>query len=237
MSTPDRDNYSPTETPANPYHVRELTVAEFAALLRSNFADVSILLQRPMFGSAMFPTDMDMAMPICFEQRGSGHFEASAGLARPQYALAFASDSPVESLPTSIYIDTGRLDTLSEHMARLSSDNGAAAAQRDRLAIELAAAHAELGVVRDDAQRLCAARESAEKAGLALQNELHLLRTASEDRLNDLQDRLAASEARLADTETRLAATGTLLEATLMSHSWRVTAPIRALAGTLRRRR
>jgi hypothetical protein len=101
-----------------------------------------------------------------------------------------------------------------------------------------------LGVAREDAQRLCAAKESAETAGLALQDELRLLRAASEARLKDLEAQLATTEARLGDTEARLGDTGARLgdaekrlQATLMSHSWRVTAPIRALAGALPRRR
>jgi len=42
VSTPDRDNYSPTESPANPYHVQELTRSEFEQLLQARFSNVGI---------------------------------------------------------------------------------------------------------------------------------------------------------------------------------------------------
>lgn len=112
VSTPERDIYSPTETPANPYHVRELTREEFVALLGTEFANVSILLQRPIFGSVMLPAGNSGVAQLCFERRGSSHFEASLGLARPQYILAFASDAEMASMPTSVFIETGRLGML-----------------------------------------------------------------------------------------------------------------------------
>ncbi len=131
VSTPDRDNYSPSETPANPYHVQELTEAEFEALLRSRFAEVAILSQRPMFGSVLLPAGAG-AGPVCFERRGTGHFEGSAGLSRPQYLVAFASDSPVAALPPSVYIDTGRLGMVNppEAEARLHAVQSALEGER-----------------------------------------------------------------------------------------------------------
>jgi hypothetical protein len=112
VSTPDRDNYSPAESPANPFHVKELTGPEFDVLLRSCFAEVSVLFQRPMFGSVLFPDAGNKAPASCFERRGDGHFEGSLKLPRPQYIVAFASDSPIPPLSPSVYIDTGRLGML-----------------------------------------------------------------------------------------------------------------------------
>ena len=112
VSTPDRDNYSPAESAANPFHVRELTRAEFESLLRSQFAEVSPLLQRPIFGSVLLPNGGGKAAPLCFERRGDGHFEGSINLPRPQYIVAFASDYPLPPLPPSVYIDSGRLGML-----------------------------------------------------------------------------------------------------------------------------
>ena len=112
VSTPDRDNYSPAEAPANPFHIKEMSGAEFEALLRSHFGAVSTFLQRPMFGSVLMPTHASATSSVCFERRGEYHFEGSVGLARPQYVVAFASDSGVPELPSSVYIDTGRLGML-----------------------------------------------------------------------------------------------------------------------------
>ena len=113
VSTPDRDNYSPAETPANPYHVQELTGSEFRSLLLSRFAELELAVQRPIFGSVLWPEHAGAAVPVCFERRGVDHFERSDGLSRPQYWVAFASDSPIAPLPSSVYIDTGRLGMLS----------------------------------------------------------------------------------------------------------------------------
>ena len=124
VSTPDRDNYSPAEAPANPYHVRELTCDEFLALLRGQFADVDLLLQRPVLGSVLLPCKGGESTPLCFERRGANHFEASSGLARAQYLIAFASGKPIgHSLPASVYIETARLGALDpdEMQARLDA--------------------------------------------------------------------------------------------------------------------
>ena len=145
VSTPDRDNYSPAETPANPYHVQEMTEAEFGTLLQAHFAHVCVLLQRPIYGSVLMPTSVGAAIPVCFERRGDLHFEGSAGLSRPQYMVAFASDQTVPALPPSVYIETSRLGLLSppEAEARLVSARNALAAsqaEQSRIAAELALA-------------------------------------------------------------------------------------------------
>ena len=143
VSTPDRDNYSPAETPANPYHVQEMTEAEFRTLLQTQFANVSLLLQRPMYGSVLLPTTGSEAMPVCFERRGDLHFEGSTSLSRPQYMLAFASDQPIAALPPSVYIDTSRLGLLNppDAEARLVAVQHAltaSQAEERRVATELA---------------------------------------------------------------------------------------------------
>ena len=158
ISTPDRDNYSPAEMPPNPFHVREMTGGEFTALLAAHFPEVSVLLQRPLYGSVLLPTTATGAVPMCFERRGEDYFEGSVGLSRPQYLIAFASDQPVTALPPSVYIDTGRLGLLSppeaearlqaaqdairasqaqEHNARAALSQAVAAAQDDQAQIEV----------------------------------------------------------------------------------------------------
>jgi SAM-dependent methyltransferase/uncharacterized coiled-coil DUF342 family protein len=114
VSTPDRDNYSPTNSPANPFHALELTREEFVSLLSRYFAHVDCLLQRPMIGSVMLQSAAVSAnaVPLCFEKRGNEHFERSTGLARPQYVIAFASNRPIKSLPATVYIETSLLGYL-----------------------------------------------------------------------------------------------------------------------------
>lgn len=112
VSTPDRDQYSYAETPANPYHARELTVAEFRALLGGSFAHLALLMQRPVWGSVMLPAEPNGQDAICFERRGAEHFEASRNLPRPVYAIAVASAQPIALAPASVYIETSRLGVL-----------------------------------------------------------------------------------------------------------------------------
>jgi ubiquinone/menaquinone biosynthesis C-methylase UbiE len=134
VSTPDRDNYSPPDAPVNPFHAKELTEAEFEALLRCHFAEVSILLQRPVFGSVMLPMAAEGAAQLSFERRGLSHFESSVGLARPQYLVAFASDDSVAAVPSSVYIDTAQLGMLNpiEAASMVSSAHAAGEAERTR---------------------------------------------------------------------------------------------------------
>jgi len=183
VSTPDRDNYSPAESPANPFHVRELTEAEFEALLRSSFAEVSVMAQRAIFGSVMLPGEAGKAVPLCFERRGDEHFEGSLNLPHPQYMVGFASDEPVSPPPTSVYIDTGRLGMLRPQEAdaalgRLRDQNAeieplraALSAAREE-ARGLRASNDELMSVRDEAKGLLAANEMAERACAVLRHEL-----------------------------------------------------------------
>jgi len=170
VSTPDRDNYSPAESPANPFHVRELAREEFDALLRSYFAEVSVLLQRPMFGSVLFPNGASKAAPLCFERRGDGHFEGSDNLPRPQYVVAFASSNPIPALPPSVYIDTGRLGMLRPSDAE---------AQLQLVRHDLALAQHELAAARE-AKSLLAAKEDEVRRLLAAERASALERRALE---------------------------------------------------------
>jgi SAM-dependent methyltransferase len=196
VSTPDRDHYSPAESAANPFHVRELTQAEFETLLRSYFAEVSVVLQRPIFGSVLFPNQAGKAAPLCFERRGDGHFEGSLNLPRPQYLLAFASDDPVPPPPPSVYIDTGRLG-----MLRPSEAEAQLRLLRDRLDAELEPLRAELSASREEARSLRAsndelmgAQEEAKALLAAARHELAGVRNEAEGLLaaNEMAERACA---------------------------------------------
>lgn len=112
ISLPDRDAYSPPASAPSPYHVRELTRNEFAALLESNFAHVVLLGQYPIVGSVIVSTSgTGNAFDTLTFERPSGHrFEASSRLNRAQYWVAIASDAALPPLPESIYFDAGTID-------------------------------------------------------------------------------------------------------------------------------
>ena len=114
ISSPERDVYSPAGGDFNPHHVRELTRAEFLALLRSYFVNVSLHGQRPMIGSALIAealsTSGERPAPLTYERRGSNRYEESQGLSRPVYLVAVASDVSVSDIPDSLYVDSSSIE-------------------------------------------------------------------------------------------------------------------------------
>jgi GT2 family glycosyltransferase/SAM-dependent methyltransferase len=136
ISTPERTVYSAAGTTPNPYHVRELTQAEFLSGLRAVFPHIGILLQRPMLGSVMLPAaGYEAAGQIaCFEQLGPDAFEADTALPRGLYMLAYASDLPVTLPAASVYIETSELALRDAQTEQLIAQ------QRAQLAAEQAAA-------------------------------------------------------------------------------------------------
>jgi SAM-dependent methyltransferase len=171
-SSPDRDVYSPAGSAANPHHVRELSRNEFSALLHDSFAQVHLLGQRPIIGSALV-SDGDNAVPsLTFEKRGATHFEAVVGLPRPVYYVAVASDRPIDCVPDSLYIDTSEVgavlsaaaatEAATAEMHRLAGCPSAAeGAQATDLRAQITAARAERDAARAEAAAACAARDLA----------------------------------------------------------------------------
>lgn len=126
ISTPDRDAYSPVGTPPNPYHVLELTRAEFESLLQRHFAQVSFTAQRALIGSVILGQAQDVAARS-YERRGDSIIEASDHLSRAPYIIAVASDGPLPPLPNSVYIYRSDLDT--DPKERFDAETGRRAAE------------------------------------------------------------------------------------------------------------
>jgi SAM-dependent methyltransferase len=192
VSTPDRDNYSPADTPANRFHALELTRDEFVSLLSRYFTHVACLLQRPMIGSVMLPASRASAdaVPLCFEKRGNDHFERSAGLARPQYVIAVASNRPIETVAASFYIETSRLGYLKPFPdspatdARLGETRHEPEVELARRATELEGLHQQL-----EAQR---AKAEARLAELTMELERQRAECAVLERTNERAEQACA---------------------------------------------
>ena len=187
VSSPERDVYSPSGSSANPYHVRELSRAEFSTLLRNSFVQVRLLGQRPVLGSALVSEGDGPGRTLTFEKRGPRHFEASTGLPRPMYFVAVASDRPVANVPDSFYIETAEIGAvlaaagvaeaasveLQAVRARVDAAENAQASARIELsrsiqqANEQAASYRQQLLVADQASHDHAARASALDAALA----------------------------------------------------------------------
>ena len=122
----------------NPYHVHELTREQFSALLNDNFRYNVVFGQRPMLGSVLVAEgSIEGSAAIrpfmTFERRDATHFEASAGLPRPPYLIAMASDSPVADLGNSLYVETSDLESMFRHQAEAEHQ---AQELRERVALD-----------------------------------------------------------------------------------------------------
>lgn len=114
ISSPERDVYSPAGGKPNPYHVHELTHAEFGALLGKTFGHVAMYAQRPLLGSALMAEELpaEAAPLLTFEKRDAQLFEASVGLPRPIYLVAVASDRAFVPRIGSLYVETSGIEAL-----------------------------------------------------------------------------------------------------------------------------
>ena len=150
VSTPERDIYSPPNTASNPYHVRELTQAEFQTLLAQHFDHTALLMQRVMSGSVLVQEggDLQPAEALTIERRGSEMFEVSAGMPRAPYIVALASSEALPAVGPSYY--------LLDHVVM---EQGALSAKIDQLESALAFAHSvveERGTRIEELERVVA---------------------------------------------------------------------------------
>lgn len=100
ISTPDRYEYSDKPGFRNEFHVKELYRNEFEDLIDRYFRNRSILGQRVLYGSAIFG-DSSAAGTVTYEASDRGG-TGSAGLQRPVYLIALASDGELPLLPNSV---------------------------------------------------------------------------------------------------------------------------------------
>ncbi len=180
VSTPDRDTYSPAGSPANPFHMCELSRQEFVALLREHFRHVLVGQQRPLIGSALLADTGSPAPPLVFDRRGDTHFEACVGLPRAPYVVAVASNNEPLPLPPSLYIDRSDLDTDALHSTSLGD--------------QLRQARADLTQAMERAEQ---AKQSAEQAMLQAQRAMQCAAEAKQRAEQEAQ--LAQEASRRAD--------------------------------------
>src|ERR1051326_3356613 len=111
VSTPDRDIYSPPGSPLNPFHVREFDRVEFLDLLHRHFRYVSLIRQRPMLASGLFPEDSASVSPQIFEREDEHVFSVDAMLAKAPYLIAIASELAPRLAPVSMLVERGEVDS------------------------------------------------------------------------------------------------------------------------------
>ncbi len=209
-SSPDRDFYSHPGTQPNPFHLRELTRAEFCDLLRAHFAHVSTNLQRPLTGSVLMPdSEGGLVVPTVFERRGDGYVRGAHGLPHAMYVVCVASDSPI-AFPPSVYIDSADLDgpaaRLAETRAAMiaaQAEHTCALARSEDVATNL---RMNLEGVREERAHLAASLSQAQEECAAQARALLQLKA-------ELEGAAAEASARALRTEQAHAGAITLMAA------------------------
>lgn len=103
-STPDRDVYGMYSEKANPYHVSELSLADFRTLLGKYFANVS--MSGHQFLSCSHISSLAPQNPqelTFFREDQPGSVLVSRSFPSPKYVIAFASNAELFSTGCSIY--------------------------------------------------------------------------------------------------------------------------------------
>jgi SAM-dependent methyltransferase len=154
VSTPDRDIYSPPGAPTNPFHVHEFDRTEFLELLHRHFRYVSLIRQRPMLVSGLFPEEPASISPLIFERVEDQAFSSDTALPKAPYLIAIASELVPRLAPVSLLVERSDIDNvrfadqaaeldrlrLAEAAARRAEENEREAA---RVAVEAARMNAE----------------------------------------------------------------------------------------------
>jgi len=95
VSTPDKTAYRKETPEGNPFHLRELELAEFQQLLTSYFRETNLLGQRIFPASSIWPLQADsISVNELSAKQGENEFEYPSDEKRtPIYIIGLASDS------------------------------------------------------------------------------------------------------------------------------------------------
>ncbi|WP_336275057.1 glycoside hydrolase family 99-like domain-containing protein [Vreelandella indica] len=118
ISSPDKREYSDVPGYNNPFHVKELYHDEFESLLAQHFSHHHLLGQRVVFGSAIFDTQ-----PSIIESYDTEHHQGQAGLPRPMYWIAMASDAELPKSGSSFFqYDIASSDAVRQREQQISQE-------------------------------------------------------------------------------------------------------------------
>jgi ubiquinone/menaquinone biosynthesis C-methylase UbiE len=100
ISNPNKEEYTDKLNFNNPHHIKELYREEFKKLLSEYFTHMAFYGQRVMYGSAILRED-GLSF-TCTADCEEDIYKYSPGILRPLYLIAFASDSQIPPLTSSI---------------------------------------------------------------------------------------------------------------------------------------
>src|SRR5262249_52059257 len=92
ISSPDKHEYSDVPGSLNPFHVKELYLPEFHALLKTQFCHIALYGQRVDHGSLIAPLESGATTPWYSFAEISGKIQRENGVRRPLFFIAMASD-------------------------------------------------------------------------------------------------------------------------------------------------
>jgi len=234
VSTPERDVYSPYDSPANLYHKKELSRKELEDLLRPHFPYVVSMLQRSLIGSAMVPAEDSCVSgpPLTFERRGDYHFEASPGLPRALFIVSIASDVRVSVPPVTVNIETSQLAIRERLITELQRANATGKAEVEAANARCEAVKAEVDAANTRCEVAKAEAETARSETGAAQSILAVRKAqAAQSEADLLQSRHDIEHLEAALTLAMQARADALskVEAVYSSTTWRLLGPIRRI--------
>lgn len=207
ISSPDKLYYSEEPGNHNEFHVKELYEQEFKDLLAAHFSNAVYFGQRVLYGSAIL-SDGHQAPSTGYRYDDARHdIVRSSGIGKPLYWIALASDAQLPELAGGIFEQPLNDSEVVVELRQMVQERNIYIGNLEQ-AVEL----------RD---RMVAERE---------ERITNLERTVL-----DLQDMANAYRDQLDAAHGQIGAYQFDLNNMLNSHSWKITAPLRA-AGRLARR-
>ncbi len=104
ISTPDRAEYSERHQSQNPHHEKELSAAEFRALLEPHFKYVALVGQRYVVGSWMESAEAPAGSLRGLVVADYAAMPFAAGVPEAVYWLAVCSNAPLPALPLGVCV-------------------------------------------------------------------------------------------------------------------------------------
>jgi ubiquinone/menaquinone biosynthesis C-methylase UbiE len=105
ISSPNKHEYSDIPQYKNPFHLAELYLDQFSALLKLRFNNVSIYGQRLSSGSYVAPTPLaeSLQSPYITYTGDFSRIKRYDGIDRPVYFIAAASNGPLPQIGASLF--------------------------------------------------------------------------------------------------------------------------------------
>lgn len=229
ISSPDRQHYSIARGYDNPFHVKELFLEEFVALVRRHFDNAALFVQRVTHGSLIIRSgDGEISAPFENIRLDRESVEEHPALARPLYDILLAGDGELPAMANSLFEATiHNMDPAGFYGVHLPERIGEA--DRKILVLESDLATAESKAM--SAVKVEAHLEALDEKLEGVDAKLAGLQQAREVELSLSAEvrRLAAS---LEDAEARLALSAHRLDETTAARA-DLEAEVRAIRGRL----